>query len=121
MLIVGLAVAGMVGAPARYLVDAFVSERTGGRLPVGTAVVNVSGSLVLGFVAGLAMYHGLPSTPETVLASGFCGSYTTFSTFAYETVRLVEARELPAAARTFAVALVAPSLAAALGLALASL
>ena len=81
-----------MGAPARYLLDGYVQARARGGLPLGTLVINVSGSLVLGFLTGLALYHAFPATPKTVLGTGFCGAYTTFSTFAYETVRLAEER-----------------------------
>ena len=86
----GLLVAGAIGAPTRYLLDGFVQDHTGGTFPWGTFVVNVTGSLLLGIITGLALYHGLPDTPKIVLGTGFCGAYTTFSTFTFETVRLVE-------------------------------
>jgi CrcB protein len=121
MLILGLVVTGMIGAPARYLVDGLVLERTGSTLPLGTLVVNVTGSFLLGALTGLALYHGFPSTPRIVLGTGFCGAYTTFSTFSYEVVRLAEERELTAAARVLVASLLAPALAAACGMALAGL
>ena len=103
MLIVGIAVAGAIGAPARFLLDDWIQDRTGRREPFGILVVNISGSLVLGFITGLALYHALPATPKTVLGTGFCGAYTTFSTFAFDTVRMAEegerARRRPEPAR----------------------
>jgi CrcB protein len=121
MLIFGLIVAGMIGAPARYLVDTYVIERTQSRLPFGTFVVNVSGSFILGVLTGLVLYHAFPATPRTILGTGFCGAYTTFSTFAYESVRLAEDHSPAAAVRVVVASLIVPAAAAALGLALASL
>jgi len=121
MLILGIAVAGAFGAPARYLLEGYVQRRARRAFPLGTLVVNVSGSLVLGFLTGLALYHAFPATPKTVLGTGFCGAYTTFSTFAYETVHLAEERKF-ATARAYVVAsLFLPALAAAAGMALAGL
>ena len=121
MLILGLIVAGMIGAPTRYLVDGYVLDRTGDRLPIGTFVINVSGSFVLGVLTGLVLYHAFPATPKTILGTGFCGAYTTFSTFAYECVRLAEERATGTAVRVVVASLVFPALAAAAGLALATL
>jgi CrcB protein len=121
MFLLGLFVAGGVGACARYLVDGFVLDRTSGELPVGTFVINVSGSLILGFLTGLVLYHAFPVTPKIELGTGFCGGYTTFSTFAYETMQLAEERQTTAAVRVLVASLVVPTLAAALGLALAAL
>ena len=121
MLVLGLVLAGIVGAPTRYLVDGLVLDRSDGTLPLGTLFVNVTGSFLLGVLTGLALYHAFPSTPKTILGTGFCGAYTTFSTFTYETIRLAEARETAAALRVLVSSLVVPALAAALGLALAAL
>ena len=90
MLVLGIALAGAVGAPARYLVDGVVLDRTECGLPAGTFVVNVSGSFLLGVLTGLALYHAFPSTPKTILGTGFCGAYTTFSTFEFETHALFD-------------------------------
>jgi CrcB protein len=121
MLVAGLAVAGALGAPVRYLLDGFVQDRTESVMPLGTLVINVSGSFLLGVLAGLALYHTFPSTPKTILGTGFCGAYTTFSTFTYETVRLAEERAFGTAARNALASLVLPALAAGAGLALAAL
>ena len=79
-----------VGASARYVVDRLVSEAVGGEFHWGTALINVSGSFVLGLLTGLGLYHGFSNDARLVLGTGFCGAYTTFSTFSFETVRLVE-------------------------------
>ena len=121
MLVLGVALAGAIGAPARYLVDGFVQARSSGERPFGTFVVNVTGSFVLGALTGLALYHAFPSTPRVILGTGFCGAYTTFSSFTYETVQLVEEGELRGAVGNVVASLLIPTVAAALGLALATL
>jgi CrcB protein len=116
--IFGVAAAGALGAVARYLLDGLVQRRVASVFPWGTFVVNVSGSLVLGVVAGLALSHGLDDTTHTVIAAGFCGGFTTYSTFAYESVRLVQhGSHLPAALNVVG-SVFAGLAAAALGLAL---
>ncbi len=121
MLVAGLAVAGALGAPVRYLLDGYVQDRREGVFPFGTFVINVSGSFLLGLLVGFALYHAFPATPEIVLGTGFCGAYTTFSTFTYETVQLAEERAFGVALRNVLGSVVAPALAAAAGLALAAL
>lgn len=121
MLVVGVALAGAVGAPVRYLVDRIVERRTRGVFPLGTFVINASGSVILGFVVGLGLYHAFPNTPATILGSGFCGAYTTFSTFTYETLALAERRAFRAATANVLLSAVVPALAAGAGLALAAL
>ncbi len=113
--------AGAVGAPARYLVDGAISSRIESRFPWGTFVINATGSLLLGFLTGLAIYHAFPTTPKIVLGTGFCGAYTTFSTFSFETVRLLEEGALGAALRNVASTAITCAAAAAAGIALASL
>ena len=81
---------GAVGAPARYLTDLAVQSRHDSVLPFGTFAVNVAGSLVLGAVAASVTTHDTPAWVLTLVGTGFCGALTTFSTFGYETVRLVE-------------------------------
>ena len=90
MVIAGLVVAGAIGAMTRYLADGWIQRRVGTELPWGTFVINVSGSFVLGLVVGLAQYHGLGPLPALAIGTGFCGALTTFSTFSYESIRLLE-------------------------------
>ncbi|HVX23388.1 MAG TPA: fluoride efflux transporter CrcB [Acidimicrobiales bacterium] len=85
-----VAVGGLVGAPSRYLLDRAISSRIESDLPWGTFVINVSGSLLLGVLTGLALTKHLPVIDKDLLGTGFCGAYTTFSTFTFETVRLLE-------------------------------
>jgi CrcB protein len=94
---VGLGAA--VGGMSRYLLAAFIQQRAGATFPVGTTLINVSGSFVLGFIMRYALQTGAVS-PElrALLTTGFCGGYTTFSTFSYETAQLVEEGEYPRAA-----------------------
>jgi CrcB protein len=83
-------VAAAFGAPLRYVVDQWVQHRRDGALPVGTMTINVTGSLLLGLLSGFVAHHGLSPEALTVLGTGLLGAYTTFSTFTYETIRLLE-------------------------------
>ncbi len=85
-----VAAGGFVGAPARYLVDRAVTSRFEPDFPLGTLIVNVSGSLALGLLAGLSLSRHLSPLARVSVGTGFCGAYTTFSTFTFETVRLME-------------------------------
>ena len=84
-------VAGGLGAVLRYLVDHLVQRRAGSEFPVGTVVINVSGSFVLGVLTGSALHHGVSAAWLTVVGTGLIGAYTTFSTFTFDSVRLAEA------------------------------
>jgi CrcB protein len=86
-----VALVGGLGAAARFVVDGWFRGRWAGRLPLATIAINVSGSLVIGLLAGAMAAGTLPVTPYTVAATGFCGGYTTFSTAMIETVRLAQA------------------------------
>lgn len=83
-------VGAMIGAPTRYLVDRAVQTRHRSPMPWGTMSVNIAGSLLLGLIVGLDVHRSLPAVVTLGLGVGFCGSLTTFSTFGYETLRLVE-------------------------------
>ena len=112
--------AAALGAPARYLVDRLVGDRVSGLFPWGTFVVNVSGSLVSGFVGGLVLYQSFAAAPATVAAAGFCGAFTTFSTFAFETVRLVQEGAASTALRNVVATVLSGAAAAGVGLAVAA-
>jgi CrcB protein len=90
MTVVLVLIGGALGAPLRYLTDVAVSRRHGSVLPWGTLVVNVAGSLLLGAVAAGSTVDGAPTWLLPLLGTGLCGALTTFSTFSYETVRLLE-------------------------------
>jgi CrcB protein len=91
-------VGGALGAPVRYVVDLMVQSRHDSVLPWGTFAVNAAGSLVLGATAGGVAAAGGPDWVLTLVGTGFCGALTTFSTFSFETVRLVEEGALRPAA-----------------------
>jgi CrcB protein len=90
ILALGVGLGAALGAVARYLVDQAVSRRRDSLFPAGTFVINISGSFILGLLAGLAAHHGLSTATLSVIGTGVCGGYTTFSTFSYESVRLME-------------------------------
>jgi CrcB protein len=107
----GVAVLGGIGATARFLIDSLVSSRTQSALPLGTFVVNVTGSLLLGLLVGLAVGGEL-----LVLAgAATLGSYTTFSTWMLETRLLAENAKVLAAIVNVLLSLAAGIAAAAVG------
>jgi CrcB protein len=97
LVVVALSVAGGLGAVVRLVFDGFLRSRVKVAYPLGTTVINVTGSLLLGLVTGLAVTHALPTEWRFVLGTGFLGGYTTFSTASYETVRLAQAGRYAAA------------------------
>lgn len=78
---------GFLGSVARYYVSGWATQMShAGRFPLGTLVVNITGCLLIGFLAGLAEYAHLLSPPARLfLLTGFLGGFTTYSAFAYET------------------------------------
>ncbi|HVW33848.1 MAG TPA: CrcB family protein, partial [Acidimicrobiia bacterium] len=98
-----------------------VADRIGGPFPWGTFIINVTGSFLLGLLTGLGLSHGFPKVPRLVLGTGFCGAYTTFSTFTFESVRLLEEGTATEALRNALATLLTGSVAAAAGLAVAVL
>ena len=121
MIIAGLAVAGALGAVLRHLVDRLVQRRIRSGIPLGILAVNLTGSLVLGVLVASGLRHGIPTAWVTVAGTGLIGSYTTFSTFAFDTVRLAEADRRAVSLLNVVVSIAAGVGAAAAGLALGSL
>jgi len=107
-----------VGAPLRYLTDRAVQSRHDTVFPWGTFAVNVFGSLVLGIVAGAVAAGGASAQVQLAVGTGFCGALTTYSTFSYETLRLLEGDARLIAAANVAGSIVAGVAAAFLGVAI---
>ena len=109
--VVGIALAGSLGALARYGVDGLVSQHTHGAFPWGTFVVNVSGSFALGFLfVLLAERSTLDPSVRSAITIGFLGAYTTFSTLRSRRIacwRTARAPSVRKRARSVAAALVA--------------
>lgn len=107
----GVVLIGGVGSVLRFVVDGAIASRTGRSFPYGTLVVNLSGAVLLGLVSGLALSH------DGALLAGTAavGSYTTFSTWMFETQRLAEERQMLGLAANVVVSLVAGVVAVALG------
>jgi CrcB protein len=116
-----VALLGGVGAACRFVVDGLVRDRVAQGLPIGTAVVNVSGSLIIGLLAGAQLYHGAGGPWLVAAMTGFCGGFTTFSTAMVETARLVQAGEPRRAAITVGGSLALTVGAAALGVGIMAL
>ncbi len=84
--IVGLA--GAMGAATRYLLGRFVAERVNAQFPLGTLVINVTGAFLIGLLFALAGHKIISASQQAILATGFLGGYTTFSTMSWEGTQL---------------------------------
>jgi fluoride exporter len=107
----GVAALGGVGAVLRFLVDRAVAARVAQSFPFGTLTVNLTGAVLLGLISGLTL------SPAAALLAGtaFVGSYTTFSTWMFETQRLGEERQLWPALANIVISIVLGIAAATLG------
>jgi CrcB protein len=90
MIYVAISIGAILGANFRYLLGGWLSAQLGSGFPYATFVINVSGSLVIGLALGLAADRIMPWWWRPGVAIGFLGSYTTFSTFSYETINLID-------------------------------
>jgi CrcB protein len=111
---------GLLGANARYLIGLWASDRWGSIFPWGTLLINVSGCFVIGFYLTLVTerFAGRATT-RLLVATGFLGAYTTFSTFSYETARLIQTGEVWRALSYVAASLVFGLVAVGVGIATA--
>jgi fluoride exporter len=90
--VLAVMLAGATGALLRFIIDGAVKHRRTVSFPWATFMINVTGSLLLGLLAGLVIFDGAPNSLQQIIGTGFCGGYTTFSTASFETVRLAEQR-----------------------------
>lgn len=88
MIAVFVALAGGVGAALRFVVDGVVARHWRGPVPLGTLVINVTGSFLLGLLFGLLSDHRVFSEVYAVVGTGMLGGYTTFSTASVEAVTI---------------------------------
>lgn len=112
MTLLWVALGAAIGAPLRYLTDRFVQSRHSSVFPWGIMTINVLGSFVLGVVTGVAAHPALAA----LLGTGFCGAFTTYSTFANDTVALARGSRRRMAVLNAVGSVVLGLLAAALGL-----
>lgn len=89
-----IGLAGGVGAASRFVVDGLTRARVALQFPLGTVLINITGSLLLGILTGLLVDD---DSLRLILGTGFCGGYTTFSTSSYETVDLLRSGRYVAA------------------------
>jgi fluoride exporter len=86
-IVVGLA--GALGAGTRYLLGRIIAERVSAQIPFGTLLINVTGAFAIGLLFALASQKVLSPILQTILATGFLGGYTTFSTLCWEGTQLI--------------------------------
>ncbi|XAS65550.1 fluoride efflux transporter CrcB [Micrococcaceae bacterium Sec5.8] len=113
-----LTLAGAAGAATRFIVDSLVRPKVPTPLPLSTMAINVSGSLLLGVLAGAMLAARGPAEWQTIIGTGFLGGFTTFSTASVETIRLIQSRRSGLAAVYSLGTLVLSLTAAATGMAL---
>lgn len=89
-----VAFGGAVGSVLRYLVSKWLQEASSVAFPVGTLVVNVVGCLLIGLIYGASDRRGISGDMRLLLTVGFCGGFTTFSTFMNESLSLMRADNL---------------------------
>ncbi|MBT1703827.1 fluoride efflux transporter CrcB [Chryseosolibacter indicus] len=114
ILIVGAG--GFLGTIARYVSVVFIDSKIKSLLPYGTLLVNILGSFVLGFVIGLLLKTEGQQSWRLFLTTGFCGGFTTFSTFAYENTNLIQQKMIVVSITYVAVTLLLGILAVVAGL-----
>lgn len=85
-----MGLAGAIGALARYLLGRLIAEHASTSFPWGTLLINVSGAFLIGLLMGLTSRQAMGTQAQTILATGFLGGYTTFSTMSWEGMQLTK-------------------------------
>lgn len=94
-----VAIGAAAGGVSRYYLAGFIQQRAGSEFPLGTLVINITGSFLLGFIMRYAVQTDMISgATRALLTTGFCGGYTTFSAFTYETALMMDDGEYGRAA-----------------------
>jgi fluoride exporter len=115
-----VALGSAVGGASRFALSTFVQQRASSAFPFGTLIVNITGSLILGFVLRYALASpSVSAEMRALLTTGFCGGYTTFSTFSYESIALIEDGDYRRAAIYIVLSVVVSLIATFLGIAAA--
>jgi fluoride exporter len=121
VLIVPVGLAGALGALARYLLGHFIAERASLRFPLGTLLINITGAFLIGLLLALTTHKIITTSTQLVLATGFLGGYTTFSTMCWEGHQLLRGANWYFSMLYLGGTLAGGLLAAALGLSLGGL
>jgi CrcB protein len=116
MIVLLVCVAGGLGAALRLVLDGLIRSRVPSTYPLATTMINLTGSLLLGLLAGLAAGQLLSHQWQLIAGTGLLGGYTTFSTASFETVRLIGEGRYVAAALNGLGMLAAAAILAAVGL-----
>ncbi len=121
LFIVLVGLSGALGAVFRYLLGRFIAERVVSQFPLGTLVINITGAFLIGILFALAGHEIISISQQTLLATGFLGGYTTFSTMSWEGVQIARGGNTASSMLYLGGSLVLGLVCAAAGLALGGL
>lgn len=89
-----IGIGGSLGAGCRYLLGNYIKKKNPGQFPLATWVINITGSFLLGLLYKLHMTNEIMDWVWLFCGIGFCGAYTTYSTFGYETITLMQSNKI---------------------------
>jgi CrcB protein len=98
LLVIAVGLAGACGALVRYIFGRYIAERISSQYPLGTFLINVTGAFVIGVLFALTARKLMSPTLQIILATGFLGGYTTFSTMSWEGVQLARGGSIASSA-----------------------